>query len=114
MSTQDKIDKFTKIKELSAELVKNYKKVQRLNIIECDTENCTQKRRMNARSTINFDMIDNDRIEHEIHCLMVELGLAEVDMDRYGYKTFSPSGFNTQRHMRRYPDGVKAPELEKF
>ena len=98
------IEKFAAIKTISSDIINCFKRIEKLKKVERDFENCSKKRRDNARNDINYIFIDVEMKKHELHCLAVECGLASRDDDRYGDKMFNPDGWHELKKNMREPN----------
>ena len=67
-----------------------------------DPFSTSQKSRDSVRRNLESSSEHMIRVEHECHCLAVELGIAEFEMDRYGEFEIN-RGWHRVQESRRKP-----------
>ena len=97
------IDKLTKLIEISKEIIKSQKKVDYLNQSYALDSTNSQRGRIRNKQESECEYMEKQL--HELHCIAVEIGIADLDESRYGEKTITTgSGWHEQKILKRRPN----------
>ena len=97
------ITKLEAIINTSKKIIASRKKITKIDAVYLDSSN-SQSKINNARNKaqIEFEYIED--MMHELHCLSVEIGVAEKEAERYGEKAVTSSnGWSTLKKQKREP-----------
>ena len=97
------ISKMKEIVTVAKNIISSRKKVEKLDSVYLDKQS-SQKRIEASRNKAETEMEYIEDMMHELHCLAVEIGIAEKDPDRYGeFQITSSNGWATLKKNRREP-----------
>lgn len=102
-----KIEKLIDIKTCLDSLIKLQKSIKKMLDHESamDFNNTTPKRRSAMRHAIDSACEERNRYEHELHCLIVEAGLAAAYPDEhYGSRVEHPNAWHEVKKEYRRPN----------
>jgi len=90
-------------RELRREVNKFYAMREKEEAIHRDPDSATHKRKQNLRLDIDKQAELIDRLKHDLHCAIVEAGIAAAFEDEYyGERTIRRSGWHEYpRHLRK-------------
>jgi hypothetical protein len=98
------IDKIIALKKYCDLYLKSIKKIK--NIHEKENVNEGNFRLLKKLQVdLEFECSYLNTLEHELHCLCIESGLAEIR--EYGEKIVNVNGWNQQKKFFRKPKGVR-------
>lgn len=98
------VNKMEEIIKVAKKVISSRKKIDKIDAIYLDRQN-SQNRQNNARNKAQTEWEYIEDMMHELHCLNVEIGIAEKEPERYGEKEISSSnGWATLRKFRREPN----------
>lgn len=101
MKGYTELQKLEKLKITASQTIRSIKKLEKLS--NTDTSEMSMKASHNLRDKRLETGEYIEQLEHEIHCLVVELGLAKKEDWRYGQFENSGNGWSRQAVYRREP-----------
>lgn len=92
------------LKKLAALLLKSQKRFNMLSDkrANADLSTHTQRAIEKMNADLNWHAMEHDQLKHEIHAVLVDLGLSEP-RDNYGFVEYTPSPFHKYRYNPPVP-----------
>lgn len=89
--------------KVSKIVISSRKKIDKIDAVYLNREN-SQNKKNNARNKAQTEWEYIEDMMHELHCLGVEVGIAEPEPERYGdIEISSSNGWATLKKYRREP-----------
>lgn len=98
------INKMQEIISISKKVISSRNKIDKLDAVYLNRET-SQSRQNNARNKAQTEWEYIEDMMHELHCLAVEVDIAEREDERYGEKIITSSnGWAELKKLRREPN----------